>query len=96
MFTFIPSSGIYMSPFGYRFWSPFAVQRIYERPVYVGNSAPSWNGNLGYSTMPRASGGYSGTAASSAPSYSAPSTSAAGASSAPVSRGGGGGGGRDQ
>jgi hypothetical protein len=94
MFTFIPANGIYMSPFGYRFWSPGAVYRIYAPPpVYAGGSGAGWNANAGYNTMPRTYGGYSGVAASSAPSYSAPSTSAAGATSAPVSRGDAGGGG---
>jgi hypothetical protein len=96
MFTFIPSRGIYMSPFGYRFWSPYTVSRIYQpRPIYSPGFAgmPGWSGRGGYSTMSRTSGGYSGAAASAPASRSAPSTSAAGAGAAPISRGGGGDGG---
>jgi hypothetical protein len=96
MFTFIPARGIYNSPFGFRFWSPYTVTRIYEpRPVFV-SSGPGFDAGRGYPTMPRTSGGYSGTVASAPVSVAAPSSSAAGASSAPASRGGGGGGGRSR
>jgi hypothetical protein len=88
MFTFVPFRGSYYSPYGYRFWSPVEVIQVYApRPVYVGSSdSPRYDSNLGYVTMPRTSGGYSGTVAASAPSAHTPSTSAAGAASAPVSR----------
>jgi hypothetical protein len=98
MFTFIPARGIYTSPFGFQYWSPFAVTRIYRpRPVFWNPAyanGPRWNGNTGYRTMPQAGGGYSGAAAGARPAPSAPSTSAAGAGAASVSRGGHGGGGR--
>jgi hypothetical protein len=86
MFTFIPSRGIYNSPFGYQFYSPYSVGRIYaRRPVFQpGWNQSGWNGGGGYATMPRSGGGYSGAGAS------APRPSAG--ASAPVSRGGGGGG----
>jgi hypothetical protein len=97
MFTFIPARGIYTSPFGYQFWSPYTVYRIYRpRPVIYNSGwagAPGWSGRGGYATMPRSSGGYSGSAASAPVSAGAPSTSAAGAGAAPISRGGAGGGG---
>jgi hypothetical protein len=90
MFTFIPMNGSYYSPYGYRFWSPSAVYRVYEPRVYYGgnNSGGGYNSGYGYSSMPQTSSGYSGTMASapSSGSYSsAPTSSAAGAASSPVS-----------
>jgi FecR protein len=37
MFTFIPGNGYFRSPYGYAYYSPFAVYRIYQPRVY---SAP--------------------------------------------------------
>ena len=95
MFTFVPYSGSYYSPYGYRFWSPLAVYQVYQpRYYYGGNAYPSYGGGgSGYSTVPRTSSGYSGViasapAAAAAPAH-APTTSAGAAPSAPVSRGGG-------
>jgi hypothetical protein len=93
MFTFIPMSGVAYSPYGYRFWSPVAVGRVYERPVVSSGGFGGMGASRGCSAMGQTSSGYSGVvasapAASSAPSH-APSSSAAAASSAPVSRGGG-------
>jgi hypothetical protein len=94
MFTFIPMSGAYTSPYGYRFWSPGAVYQAYmPRVVYRSPSMGSYDSSVGYRTMPRTSGGYSGTVAAAPPSVQAPTTSSAGAASAPVSRGSGSGGG---
>jgi hypothetical protein len=97
LFTFIPARGVYMSPFGFQFWSPYEVYRIYEpRPVYFGGADPRMNRSPGYSINSPSRGGYSGTVAAAPPSVSAPTTSAAGASSAPVSRGSSAGGSRSQ
>ncbi len=95
MFTFIPARGVWASPYGFRFWSPYEVYRVYERPVYA--SAPSWGGfgaNTGYSSVGATSSGYSGTIASSSSGASspaaashAPSSAASSASSAPASSG---------
>jgi hypothetical protein len=93
MFTFIPMSGVAYSPYGYRFWSPVTVGRVYERPII--NNSGGFGGidaSRGYSTMGRTSSGYSGVVASAPAASSAshaPSSSAAAAPSAPVSRGGG-------
>lgn len=93
MYTFIPYSGAYWSPYGYRFWSPGTVYMVYQpRPVYTGGGwggGGMYNANLGYVTMPQTSSGRSGTMAAAAPSVSAPTTAASGAASAPVSRGSG-------
>lgn len=96
MFTFIPMSGVAYSPYGYRFWSPVAVYRVYERPVISSGGGMFDSSARGYASVPHTSSGYSGAVASapmsSAPSH-APTSSSAAAASAPVSRGGGSGGG---
>lgn len=95
MYTFIPMRGSYVSPYGFRFWSPLAVGRIYmPRPVYYpGFNDAGFSAAHPYPTAMPTSSGYSGTMSSatsvSAP-VQAPSTSAAAASSAPVSHSGGG------
>ena len=95
MFTFIPWNGIYRSPYGFFFYAPREVYRIYEPPSRVGSGlGTGYDSGLGYRTMGTTSSGYSGTVASSSGSASvaAPSTAASGAASAPVSRSGAGGG----
>jgi hypothetical protein len=97
-FTFIPARGLYRSPFGYRFYSPGAIQRVYYRPpqqVYTPGGG-GWAG--GYDAGPRSypdaagrgnMGGYS-----SAPAMSAPPPAAAPAPAAGPRGGADGGGGR--
>lgn len=90
MFTFVPYSGSFYSPYGFRFWSPMNVYRAYyaPRPVYnFGGGNP--NGNYGgYNTMAHTSGGYSGAVASSASMPASSAThSAAPAPSAGASSG---------
>jgi len=100
-FTYIPYRGFYNSPFGYNYYSPAYVVRVYEnaRPVNnVGNSgfggmggidrSPQYNSNLGYNTAPRSSPAYQN---------SAPVSSGAGnaAAPAPVGRTGDAGGSRN-
>lgn len=99
MFTFIPGSGAWSSPYGYRFWSPYSVYQVYQPRVWApSNSAWVGGGSGSYGAMGRTPSGYSGTMAgaasigSVAPSH-APSTSAGSAPSAPVSHGSGGAGG---
>ncbi len=70
MFTFIPGNGMYYSPFGYYFYSPRAVERVYQSYYnnYGGSGgfAPSYNASTidrsvgynpsyGYTTAPRSS-----------------------------------------
>lgn len=38
MYTFVPGYGFASSPFGYNYWSPFSVNRIYAYAPYFGNS----------------------------------------------------------
>lgn len=98
MLTYLPGSGIWNSPYGFRYYSPGLVYRVYEVPVF---RAPSYNTGWGGppEMIGRPSSGYGGSARTSmggVSSPSAPSTAAAGAASAPVSRSEGraGGGGR--
>lgn len=91
MWTFLPAHGSFFSPYGFRYWSPAAVYRFYNPPVYSrgGFDTGRYNSSLGYRTMPQTSSGRSGTIAATAPSRTAPSSAASGAASAPVSRGSG-------
>lgn len=77
MFTFIPSSGLFHSPFGYSFWSPSRVSYYIYPPQPVqsgwgGGGMERYNPDLGYVTV----GGRS------APAVSAPAQ--AGAVGAPA------------
>jgi hypothetical protein len=103
MYTYIPCSGRYSSPYGFLFWSPLTVGRVYApRPVYT---APSFSTNdaafsaaHGYSGIPQSSGGYSGAVTSVSSGSAAPASPGASAGAAPsasagVSHAGGGGGG---
>ena len=76
MFTFIPADGYFMSPYGYRFWSPGAVYQVYQ-PIFI-------NAGRGHG-----GGGWAGT--SNRPVYSAmPATTATRAASEPARSSGGG------
>jgi len=66
MFTYVPCNGMYRDPYGYSYYSPYTVQRVYysyNPPASVGGgsinnprpasstwSGPSYNSNLGYNT----------------------------------------------
>ncbi len=93
MYTFIPLRGDFMSPYGYRFWSPGAVMSLYRPRILDSNPWAGSGGGMGYPTFSHTSSGYSGAVAaagaSSAPASHAPTTSAPAASSAPISRGSG-------
>lgn len=63
MFTYIPLRGTWNSPFGWSYYSPGSVMRIYNPNFYsggygnggiasAGSWAPSYNPNYGYSTVP--------------------------------------------
>jgi hypothetical protein len=72
-FTWIPASGLFRSPFGYAFYSPHTIERVFYRPpVYT--PAPTFAGGMGPRAYPDSMGrgsmgGYSG---SSSGSMSAP------------------------
>lgn len=67
MFTYVPLSGSYYSPFGFYFFSPHSVTRFYERPRIVmappdfGGGGLTGGGGFGYPTVSRGSvSGHSG------------------------------------
>jgi hypothetical protein len=95
MFSFIPMSGMYNSPFGYSYYSPYSVLRIYN---YTRNNGSGWAGNtyngstgtasnnsvrydssLGYNTVSRNSPAFQSAAPSA--SVGAPSNAASVSSS---------------
>jgi DUF971 family protein len=93
MFTYMPYSGMYYSPFGYNFYSPQTVYRVYSpsQPVNRGGGYSSGSNNLGYTPMSHSSMGTSGAINSM---RSAPSSSSSSASSGrAISSGSGGSGG---
>ncbi|MCW5977554.1 MAG: hypothetical protein KIT09_05735 [Bryobacteraceae bacterium] len=100
MFTFIPGSGVFYSPFGFSYWSPMDVYYAYApqyRPNWGGSRGGSggmgtFNPDRGYVTV---GGRSAGGGLSSAPSTSAPSAAPAASprtSSGAASRGDAGGG----
>ena len=105
MYTFIPCSGQYASPYGFIFWSPMAVYRAFyaPRPVYNPWGDGGFGGGRGYSAMSPTAGGYSGavsaissgsvSSGSMGASSPGPSAGAAPAATGGVSHAGGGGGG---
>jgi hypothetical protein len=102
--TYIPCGGNIYSPYGYRYWSPNNVGRMYYVPPAYGRGNGGFGGggyNGGsYASMGSSAGGYSGAAAS-APSGgmssgamgSSGSSAASSAGGASAGHGGGGGGG---
>jgi len=98
MFTYLPLSGIYRNPYGFSYYSPLAVSRVYYRPSMaafspsMGSSMPAQMGPSMRGSMDmggsRSVGSYGGGGAMAAP---APSSAPAAPSGA---RGGGGGGAR--
>jgi hypothetical protein len=104
MVTYIPCGGNIYSPYGYRYWSPNTVARMYyvAPPVSRGGGY-GHNGGGYYPTMGSSAGGYSGAVASSGSSMGSSTgamsssgssaASSAGASSAGHGGGGAGGGG---
>jgi hypothetical protein len=103
MYTYIPCSGQFNSPYGFMLWSPQSVYRVYApRPAYSPNynsrAAGGFSSGNGYTGMSQASGGHSGAVSAASSGSVAASSPGASAGSAPsasggVSRSGGGGGG---
>jgi len=95
MFSYIPGSGRYVSPFGFSYYSPFAVGGVYESyyyggsrysGYYPGNSVSAgsgFNSGAGYTTASRGSSSYSSPVSNSVGATGP----AAAASSAPAGRG---------
>lgn len=88
MFTFMPLRGIYRSPFGYSYFSPYTIGDVYYRPVYTAPVNSGWSrpaitdAGRGMADMGGGRGGYSsGGAAMSAPAPAMSSAPAAPAAS---------------
>ncbi len=101
MYTYVPMGGIWNSPFGYAYYSPFLISRFYNYyPGYYGygNGYGYYGGNNNYYNNGGTGGG--GTASNtrgrfdSANSYSVPSRPANNSSPSFANRGGFDGGGR--
>jgi hypothetical protein len=100
MMTFIPCTGSYWSPYGYRFWSPYAINQYYwlNPPMIYGGGAsrtgtsPSGSASL---ARPVTTASYRGTSSASASGSSHGGFASAGnsarSSSGGMSSGGGGG-----
>jgi hypothetical protein len=86
MYTYIPARGSVMSPYGYRYWSPGAVGRVFYAPPSRTPSDSYSSSGWGNSGMSATSSGYSGTAASvnsgDSGSYSSPAASSSGSAAA--------------
>src|SRR4051794_41612238 len=52
MFTFLPYGGMYMSPFGYRYYTPMTVGRVYYRPAPVMGYSSAMAGGPSYGGPP--------------------------------------------
>jgi hypothetical protein len=84
LITYIPCNGTLMSPYGYRFWSPFTVARAYYVPPPVTYGGGGNSGGY-YPSMGSTSGGYSGSVAASSSSVSSSPSSAASSGSTAAS-----------
>jgi FecR protein len=94
MFTFIPMSGVFYNPYGFRYYSPGVVYRVYQAPTaYVGRSG--FGSGSGYSTPAATPTPTSSGVTSAAPaSVRGASPGVFGGSGASLGRAGGSGGGR--
>jgi hypothetical protein len=64
MFTYVPMSGSYYSPYGFRYWSPAAVYVLYQPRIFAPPRGDAGFAGGGYRTVGQTGGGYSGTVAS--------------------------------
>ena len=99
MFTFVPYRGVLRSPYGFSYWSPREIMRVYEAPrrqdsmMSAGGGSGGYNSALGYNTASRSSGSYSSPAPMATSSGQAPAAAAsprAADSASPRTSGGGG------
>jgi hypothetical protein len=94
MFTYIPMNGMFNSPYGFRFYAPGAVYRVYQAPVFYSGSGSHmgsiYNSNPGYiRSAPTASAGMATTPAPARGGLSGP-VGGSGASLGHAAAGGGG------
>lgn len=49
MITYMPCNGMYMSPYGYSYWSPYTIGRLYYNPgIFFGRGTGFGNNNGGF------------------------------------------------
>jgi len=94
MTTFVPCSGTFSSPYGFNYWSPYTVGRVFYTPPQMPARGFGGGNTSGYTNVSPTAGGYSGTMTSS-PSVgvspmSSASTGASSAGSSAVGHSGGG------
>jgi len=98
MFTFVPYRGVLRSPYGFSYWSPREIMRVYQAPrrqdsmMAGGGGSGGYNSALGYNTASRSSGAYSSPAPAATSAGQAPAAAAsprAGDSASPRTSGGG-------
>jgi len=101
MFTYMPYGGMYMSPFGYRYYNPMTVGRFYYRPApvmgYSGGLAsapayagPAYTGSTGQQSVMSGAHGSIGSSGGHTGGFSQGAASSGGGG-ARMSGGGGGG-----
>lgn len=99
-FTFIPARGIYNSAFGFPYYAPQTVLRVYVQPRPIdpppsqGMHTPAYNPSYGYNTGSRDMAVHSSGPVSSPATSSAPAVSERPSGGASTGRGDGGGRGR--
>jgi hypothetical protein len=82
MFTFVPYNGVLRSAYGFSFWSPRTIMRVYAPPprnepsMAGGGGMGGYNSALGYNTASRSSGAYSAPAPAATSPGSAPAAAA--------------------
>jgi len=98
MMTYIPCTGMFTSPWGYSYWSPYTVMRAYYAPAYTGGygyggGGGMYNAGFPYRTAAPTAGGYSGAMASVGPMSGGGMSSGGSAMGGSTSAGAAGGGG---
>ncbi len=102
MFTYIPGRSHWSSPFGWTYYSPGAVMRLYQPAYYyggfgsggvagAGSWSPRYDSNVGYSVTPMRTPSVSMNSGGGGISAGAPVAAPSGGGSAPAAAPGGGG-----
>jgi hypothetical protein len=89
--TYIPCNGRLTSPYGFLYWSPYAVYQAFwaPRPTYTWSPSNSGFGMPNYGAMGQTAGGYSGTVGASAAGISSGASAGAASSMGASSAGAG-------
>jgi uncharacterized membrane protein YgcG len=86
VYTYVPCNGMFYSPYGYQYWSPYTIGRVYNNPYGYGNRGGGLNNGLGGLRPPGTTGSVPYNAATASPmGNSGIVNSSPGMSSAPSS-----------